>query len=651
MKKFLFSIYSSFLLLISSPIAVAAASRQRMNNGSGNNNNNSKGKGNSNNNSDNGDTTTQEEAWDFFKNVVQQKDDRNKPRDVIEASISAFQTLLGGGLAAGTTFIGFPLGMSAFIAFGSYTVKNDNINTGGDDNDKKKDGVVLPTILGFVVGGFVGSASALTVSLYSIYRAGTTLWSGLVETPETLKSWIIERKKWDPYERRWKNRTSLENERQELLLQLQEQEAEAAKRRRNQKVADTGLYDLLEISSDASKSIIKKAYFSKARDTHPDKNRDDPLAHQKFVELHEAYSILSDDDKRSVYDRGGGDNFSQFINFDASVFVAVFFSGGGSSSSSSESEESSESMSSSPIVENFVGELGLTSFVDTSFKFLSIIQMAKSQDDTEENPLDLNEQILRYVQEYFNEDDMNKNKLRRKMRSIEIASYLVNKTSSLVNDDTTCKNNDVDPTTTSFDDCLSPEQRFRKEIYTDGMQILNDSDFYGQTYLEIIGSSILAETSFFKTLVPLGVRNTYQKWYTRKEFVQAGYNLYMKVVDLTHIAAAKNNNDINDYENLVESLPDLMRLINVYNQMDISTTLREAIWRILNDPGSTRKERNNRYRTMKIIGEEFMKLAKTIGDEDKVDGDVGIDDSYHKMPIEEIKSKFLLAYKLAAKKG
>ena len=89
--------------------------------------------------------------------------------------------------------------------------------------------------------------------------------------------------------------------------------------------------------------------------------------------------------------------------------------------------------------------------------------------------------------------------------------------------------------------------------------------------------------------------------------------------------------------------------------MDISSTLREAIWRILNDPGSTRKERNNRYRTMKIIGEEFMKLAKKAdGDEDKVDVDVdaaGTDGSYHKMPIKDIKSKFLLAYKLAAKKG
>ena len=633
-----------------------------MNNGNGNSNSNSNNN-NSNNSSDNNDdTTTQEQAWDFVKNIVQQKDDQNKPRDVVEASISAFQTLLGGGLAAGTTFIGFPLGLGAFIAFGSYTVKNDNSNIAGDDDDKKKDGIVLPTILGFVSGGVVGSASALAISLYSIYRAGATIWSGLVETPVTLKSWIIERKKWDPYERCFKNRTSLEHERQELLLQLQEQEAEATKRRRTTKVADTGLYDLLEISSDASKAIIKKAYFSKARNTHPDKNRDDPLAHQKFVELHAAYSILSDDEKRAVYDRGGGDDFSQFINFDASVFVAVFFSGGGGGSSSEpsadSSSESSDSMSSSPIVENFVGELGLTSFVDSSFKFLSIIQMAQSHEGTEENPSNLNELILRYVQEYFNEDDRNKNKLRRKMRSMEIASFLVNKTSSLVNDDTTCKNNDVDPTTTtSFDDCLSPEQRFRKEMYTEGMQILNDSDFYGQTYLEIIGSSILAETSFWKTLVPLGVRNTYQKWYSRKEFVQAGYNLYMKIVDLTQIAAAakNNNNEINDYENLVESLPDLMQLITIYNQMDISSTLREAIWRILNDPGSTRKERNNRYRTMKIIGEEFMKLAKKAdGDEDKVDVDVdaaGTDGSYHKMPIKDIKSKFLLAYKLAAKKG
>eukprot|EP00536_Pseudo-nitzschia_multiseries_P017558 jgi/Psemu1/225533/e_gw1.1625.10.1 len=70
-------------------------------------------------------------------------------------------------------------------------------------------------------------------------------------------------------------------------------------------VADTALYELLGVPSDASKSMIKKAYFSKAKDIHPDKNRDDPKAHEQFVELQEAYSVLSDDNKRAEYNRWG----------------------------------------------------------------------------------------------------------------------------------------------------------------------------------------------------------------------------------------------------------------------------------------------------------------------------------------------------------
>lgn len=66
-------------------------------------------------------------------------------------------------------------------------------------------------------------------------------------------------------------------------------------------------YDVLEISRTASADEIKKAYRKKALKYHPDKNPGDPDAEKRFKEISEAYEVLSDDQKRQVYDRYGKD--------------------------------------------------------------------------------------------------------------------------------------------------------------------------------------------------------------------------------------------------------------------------------------------------------------------------------------------------------
>ncbi len=64
-------------------------------------------------------------------------------------------------------------------------------------------------------------------------------------------------------------------------------------------------YELLEISKSASPEEIKKAYRKKAIQFHPDKNPGDPEAEKKFKEISEAYEVLSDEQKRQMYDRYG----------------------------------------------------------------------------------------------------------------------------------------------------------------------------------------------------------------------------------------------------------------------------------------------------------------------------------------------------------
>ena len=64
-------------------------------------------------------------------------------------------------------------------------------------------------------------------------------------------------------------------------------------------------YEILEISKNASKDEIKRAFRKMARKYHPDVNPDESKSGEKFKEINEAYSFLSDDKKREMYDKFG----------------------------------------------------------------------------------------------------------------------------------------------------------------------------------------------------------------------------------------------------------------------------------------------------------------------------------------------------------
>ncbi|KAK5993637.1 hypothetical protein PT974_07072 [Cladobotryum mycophilum] len=73
-------------------------------------------------------------------------------------------------------------------------------------------------------------------------------------------------------------------------------------------VKETKLYDTLSVKSDATQDEIKKAYRKAALKHHPDKNKDNPNAAEKFKECSQAYEILSDPEKRgkNPYAGAGG---------------------------------------------------------------------------------------------------------------------------------------------------------------------------------------------------------------------------------------------------------------------------------------------------------------------------------------------------------
>jgi molecular chaperone DnaJ len=95
-------------------------------------------------------------------------------------------------------------------------------------------------------------------------------------------------------------------------------------------------YDVLGIGKDASDTDVKLAYRRLAKQFHPDVNKTDPNAKEKFIEVQEAYEVLSDPNKRQNYDRYGfsgvdidmSDYFKGGIPGIDEIFKSIFGGGG-----------------------------------------------------------------------------------------------------------------------------------------------------------------------------------------------------------------------------------------------------------------------------------------------------------------------------------
>ncbi|KAL9014144.1 MAG: hypothetical protein Q9173_001200 [Seirophora scorigena] len=97
-------------------------------------------------------------------------------------------------------------------------------------------------------------------------------------------------------------------------------------------VKETALYELLGVRPNANEAELKSAYKKGALKHHPDKNAHNPEAAEKFKEISHAYEVLSDPQKRQVYDQYGEEGLEQGGaggGMAAEDLFAQFFGGGG----------------------------------------------------------------------------------------------------------------------------------------------------------------------------------------------------------------------------------------------------------------------------------------------------------------------------------
>ncbi|KAJ9543186.1 hypothetical protein OSB04_022893 [Centaurea solstitialis] len=95
-------------------------------------------------------------------------------------------------------------------------------------------------------------------------------------------------------------------------------------------------YDILQVPKGASDDQIKRSYRKLALKYHPDKNQGNEDANKKFAEINNAYEVLSDSEKRSIYDRYGEEGLKQHAaggggggGMDIQDIFKSFFGGGG----------------------------------------------------------------------------------------------------------------------------------------------------------------------------------------------------------------------------------------------------------------------------------------------------------------------------------
>jgi curved DNA-binding protein CbpA len=438
-------------------------------------------------------------------------------------------------------------------------------------------------VKGFAAGLGSGVVAAVALPTTGIAIGLAQVGRGLYNSVEAVQA-ANQGKVWDDGKRHWYfYRLDKEWEEIQVLEEERRKKASCSQDTQTERpVKDRLYYDLLNISTNASQSDIKKAYYKEARKCHPDKNPDDPEAAKKFQMLGQAYQVLSKEELRNNYDRMGVDENSANTSvekIDPLVFFAVMFG--------------------SHLVEPYIGELWIANVADALVK------------DTINQPTDFEDQGAA-VDGNRGASSSSEAVFRQRKREVNCAIQIVKRV-------------------TEYSSGALSEESFTQSCQEEAAKIIEGS--FGNVYCATIGFSLQIEAEEF-----LGFSSSFLGMEGHAARIKKSMKLMntnINIVNASVKAATKSQKAFKEVESfqrgmkegeelteeqqaelsdkMTESLPAILELVWAINVRDISNTLKNVCNKVFNDSSVPHAERLKRVEAVRILGREFYNAGKAAG--------------------------------------
>ncbi|PSR76265.1 hypothetical protein PHLCEN_2v8559 [Hermanssonia centrifuga] len=349
---------------------------------------------------------------------------------------------------------------------------------------------------------------------------------------------------------------------------------------------ETGYYDLLGVPVDATADDVKKAYRRLAIKFHPDKNRDDPNAEERFKEIAIAYQTLSDPTLRKKYNEFGSKESAPEGGFvdPEEVFGAIF---GG---------------------ERFVPIIG---HISLAKDMKAALQEAEEGEDEEGKP------VLRDAKgrEIVSPEEKSKREEKARKVAAEKAAARAERVQELVGNlerklgifaESASSPTDPDVTQSYRTICSLDAEELKKESY--GVELLQAIGFvYVSRAKQFLASN--------QTLFGVGgwLHNVQGKYHVFSETVSTLRSAIELKNVFEQIQAAERAGNLSPEEKkkLEEQAAEKgLQALFKGTKLEVESVLRETCDRVLEDPSLSRSKAQLRAVALQILGEAYMAVKK-----------------------------------------